>query len=154
MALLLKPNSSMLIPQIAMGVFGAGLGFAATALLIAVQTSVGWELRGVATASNMFFRTIGGTLAIGAMGGVLVSRLTRDPQMPLQAANALLGPDRGRFLSPDVLRMLEGQLEDGLVINFWIIFGLALGAFVTALFFPQRPAAEGRGVGEVLDPGV
>jgi hypothetical protein len=50
--------------------------------------------------------------------------------------------------------MLEGQLEDGLVINFWIIFGLALGAFVTALFFPQRPAAEGRGVGEVLDPGV
>ncbi len=154
MALLLKPNSSMLIPQIAMGVFGAGLGFASTALLIAVQTSVGWELRGVATASNMFFRTIGGTLASGAMGGVLAARLTRDPQIPVQAANALLGPDHGRSLSPDVLRMLGGQLEAGLVINFWIIFGLAFAAFVTALFFPPRPPREGRVVGEALDEVV
>ncbi len=154
MALLLKPNSSMLIPQIAMGVFGAGLGFAATALLIAVQTSVGWELRGVATASNMFFRTIGGALAIGAMGGVLAARLARDPLIPIQAANALLGPDHGRSLSPDVLRMLGGQLESGLVTNFWIIFALALAAFVTSLFFPERPAGEGRGVSEVLNEGA
>jgi hypothetical protein len=154
MALLLKPNSSMLIPQIAMGVFGAGLGFAATALLIAVQTSVGWELRGVATASNMFFRTIGGALAIGAMGGVLAARLARDPLIPIQAANALLGPDHGRSLSPDVLRMLGGQLESGLVTNFWIIFALALAAFVTSLFFPERQPGESRGVSEVLNEGA
>ncbi|HVG59214.1 MAG TPA: MDR family MFS transporter, partial [Hyalangium sp.] len=69
MALVLKPGAPLLLPGLAMGLFGAGLGFASTALLIAVQTSVGWEMRGVATASNMFFRTIGGALGVGVMGG-------------------------------------------------------------------------------------
>jgi len=39
---------------------------------------VPWQQRGVATASTMFFRTIGGTLAVGVMGGVLSAALERD----------------------------------------------------------------------------
>ena len=46
-------------------VFGVGMGFANTALLIAVQTSVDWSERGIATASTMFFRTMGGAIAVG-----------------------------------------------------------------------------------------
>jgi len=133
----LKAGSSLLIAQLAMAVFGAGLGFAATSLLIAVQTSVGWELRGVATGSNMFFRTIGGTVGIGTMGGVLVSRLTRDPAVPIEAANSLLGPEHGRSLAPEVLRVLGSGLESGLSTNFWIMFAFASAAFLCALFFPR-----------------
>ncbi|HEX8824774.1 MAG TPA: MDR family MFS transporter [Archangium sp.] len=137
MALWLKPNSSLLIPELAMGLFGIGLGFAATALLIAVQTSVGWELRGVATASNMFFRTIGGALGVGLMGGVLVSQLLKDPNVPLAAANELLGPEHGRGLPPDVLKTLSGALSSGLTINFWIICAATVAAFAAGLFFPK-----------------
>src|SRR5206468_1615126 len=75
LALLFRPTSSLAVPRVATALFGIGLGFANTALLIAVQTSVAWRQRGVATASTMFFRTIGGTLAVGALGGVLASAL-------------------------------------------------------------------------------
>jgi len=137
MALLLKPGVPLLLPGLAMGVFGMGLGFAATALLIAVQTSVGWEMRGVATASNMFFRTVGGAVGVGAMGGVLVARLTEDPSVPVSAANELLGPEHGRGLGEEVLRQLSGSLAEGLTANFWIIAATAVLAFAFSFFFPR-----------------
>lgn len=142
MALFLHSGAQLVVAQVAMGFFGAGLGFAASALLIAVQTSVGWDMRGVATASNMFFRTIGGSLGIGLMGSVLVSRLTQDPSIPMSAANALLGPERGRSLDPETLRVLSGALEGGLRINFWLMFAFAACAFLTGLFFPKIGRAE------------
>ncbi|MBM7112433.1 MDR family MFS transporter [Archangium primigenium] len=137
MALLLKPGASILVPQLAMGLFGMGLGFASTALLIAVQTSVGWELRGVATASNMFFRTIGGAVGVGLMGGVMVHALLRDARIPASAANDLLGPEHGRGLAPEVLRSLGDSLGSGLAINFWLICASAVLAFGAGLFFPR-----------------
>ncbi|MBN1203946.1 MAG: MFS transporter [Myxococcaceae bacterium] len=143
LALVLEPGAPLLLPEVAMGLFGAGLGFAATALLIAVQTSVGWEMRGVATASNMFFRTIGGALGVGVMGGVLVERLTADPHIPVSAANELLGPEHGRGLGDDVLRQLSGSLADGLSTNFWIMSAMAVLAFAFSFFFPRvKPGAR------------
>jgi EmrB/QacA subfamily drug resistance transporter len=137
LALVLKPGAPLLVPEVAMGLFGAGMGFAATAVLIAVQTSVGWEARGVATASNMFFRTIGGALGVGIMGGVLVDRLTADPRVPVSAANELLGPEHGRGLDPELMRQLSGSLADGLSTNFWLIAAAAVLAFAFSFFFPR-----------------
>jgi hypothetical protein len=51
--------------------FGAGMGFANTALIVMVQERAGFAMRGVATASTMFFRTIGGAVAVGALGALL-----------------------------------------------------------------------------------
>src|SRR5262249_30253740 len=48
--------------RMASAAFGIGMGFANTAQVIAVQTSVSFKERGVATASTMFFRSIGGTI--------------------------------------------------------------------------------------------
>src|SRR3989454_12019386 len=73
LALLLRPGVSLHVLQAMSAIFGVGLGLANTALLIAVQTSVEWRQRGVATASTMFARTIGGTLAVGAPGALLSS---------------------------------------------------------------------------------
>src|SRR5438067_2458466 len=75
LALLLRPGASLHVPQAMSALFGVGLGLANTALLIAVQTSVEWRQRGVATASTMFARTIGGTLAVGALGAILSAAL-------------------------------------------------------------------------------
>ncbi|ADO68312.1 MDR family MFS transporter [Stigmatella aurantiaca] len=146
MALLLKPGASMLVPGLAMALFGIGLGFATTSLLIAVQTSVGWELRGVATASTMFFRTVGGALGVGLMGGVMVAQLMKDPRVSFSDANALLGPGHGQELSPVLLETLSGALRFGLTINFWIICGCTAAAFAVGLFFPRG----GRDKGTVL----
>lgn len=137
LALVLEPATPLLLPEVAMGLFGAGLGFASTALVIAVQTSVGWEVRGVATASTMFFRTIGGALGVGVMGGVLVKQLTADPRIPVSAANELLGPEHGRGLGSEVLSQLSSALSEGLAINFWIMAAAALLSFAFSFFFPR-----------------
>nr|CAB37973.1 hypothetical protein [Myxococcus xanthus] len=137
MALLLGAQAPRLLPEVAMGLFGIGMGFASTALLIAVQTSVGWELRGVATASNMFFRTIGGAIGVGLMGGVMVSQLLKDPTVPISAANALMSPDHGQDLPADLLATLSGALGTGLSINFWLICAFTVAAFAAGLFFPK-----------------
>src|SRR5947209_9320965 len=47
---------------IAMAMIGSGLGFSSTAFILSVQNAVPWKLRGVATASTQFTRTIGGTI--------------------------------------------------------------------------------------------
>jgi len=154
MALGLKPDAPLLIPQGGMALFGIGLGFTAPALLIAVQTSVSWELRGVATASNLFFRTIGGALGVGLMGGVLVSQLLKDPSVPLSAANELLGPEHGRGLPPELLETLSGALSSGLTLNFWLICAAAVAAFTAGLFFPRvkRDTGPGASVTDVSAP--
>ena len=58
-AVALRPGIPLVAVQAIVLVYGAGLGIANPPLLIAVQTSVPWNRRGVATASTLFFRTIG-----------------------------------------------------------------------------------------------
>lgn len=137
LAFLLKPGASVHMVQAANAAFGAGLGFANTALLIAVQTSVDWKQRGVATASTMFARTIGGTLAVGALGGVLAAALRANPFIPPEAADRLLGPTHGAGLDPGVLGALTASLQSGLGVVFWAIAGIAAVAALVALAFPH-----------------
>src|SRR5438067_3162081 len=110
LALFLRPGASIHTPQAASALFGVGLGLANTALLIAVQTSVEWRQRGVATASTMFARTIGGTLAVGALGAILSAALLRGGSVASDAADRLLGPEHGAGLDPDLRRWLAARL--------------------------------------------
>jgi len=142
LALFLRPGASVHVPQAASALFGVGLGLANTALLIAVQTSVEWRQRGVATASTMFARTIGGTLAVGILGGVLSSALSRDPSIPPDAADRLLGPEHGAGLDRAVLGALSVSLESGLTTVFWLIAGIAAAAAAISLLFPELPAGR------------
>lgn len=121
------------------GAFGLGMGFANTALLLAVQTSVTWDQRGIATASTMFFRTIGGTLAVGVMGGVINAHLMADTALPADAASRMLSRDGLATLAPDLVTRLGDALSGGLHTVFWIVAGMGLVAFVTSLWFPHVP---------------
>jgi len=142
LAAFLRPGASLLVPQAASALFGVGLGIANTALLIAVQTSVEWRQRGVATASTMFARTIGGTLAVGVLGGILASALSGDPSIPPDAADRLLGPEHGAGLDRSVLRALSLSLQSGLATVFWLIAGIAVAAAAISLLFPDLPAGN------------
>lgn len=123
--------------------FGVGMGLANTALLLAVQTSVAWQQRGIATASTMFFRTMGGAIAVGAMGGVLNASLAEDPSIPRDAASRVLSPEGMSSLDPALLDRLGAALAGGLDAIFWIIAGMAAVGFVVALWFPRTQARTG-----------
>jgi hypothetical protein len=74
---------------------------------------------------------------------VLVARLTKDPRVPVSAANELLGPEHGRGLGAEVLRQLSGSLAEGLSANFWIMAAAAALAFAVSFLFPRvKPAAR------------
>lgn len=52
-------------------ILGLGFGLSMTVFTIIVQSAVSWNLRGVATSSNTFFRTLGQTLGVAILGTFL-----------------------------------------------------------------------------------
>lgn len=141
LALSVAPDMTVRQLGLATGLFGVGMGLTNTAVIIAVQSSVTWQQRGVATASTIFFRTIGGTLAVGGLGGVIARELAATPGVPAEAANQLLGPEHGRALPAEVIQSLSGALEHGLHTAFWAIAGFAVSAFCIGLLFPRISVA-------------
>src|SRR5205814_8528682 len=68
---LLQARSTLPYIVVAMLLIGTGLGLMSTAFILSVQNAVPWNLRGVATASTQFFRTIGGTVGVAVMGTIV-----------------------------------------------------------------------------------
>jgi EmrB/QacA subfamily drug resistance transporter len=68
--LLLDGSSSVLQVGATSFVIGLGMGFTAAPTLIAAQTAVRWEQRGVVTASNMFFRSAGSAVGVAVFGAI------------------------------------------------------------------------------------
>jgi EmrB/QacA subfamily drug resistance transporter len=141
LALLIGHGATQMELRVASAAFGVGMGLSNTALVIAVQTSVGFAQRGVATASTMFFRNIGGTVGIGVMGVVLARALLGSGAASAELVSRILGPDR-RTVAPAVLQAIAGDLSRGLLMVAWIIAGLAVAAAVTSLAFPHIDRSE------------
>jgi hypothetical protein len=122
----------------AMLMIGLGMGFMALPYFVGVQSAVPWGRRGVATSSTQFFRTIGGTLAVAALGVLL--------QIELETAGAagrvaaLLDPgERARLPAAalaDTVAALGGGLRDVYLANLL----LAAGAVAIAWAFPAGSA--------------
>ncbi len=146
MALALFTHNGGLPIMVTSALFGIGMGFANIALVIAVQTSVSWEYRGVATASTMFFRINGGAIAVAVMGGILVRALAVDPSIPPDAASRMLSREGMAAIAPELLEKVAGYLEGGLGTIFYAIAGLSVVALIAALLFPDvAPPATSRG---------
>ena len=139
LALSLRPGVRLVVVQGLTFAYGLGLGLANTPLIIAVQTSVPWNRRGVATSSTMFFRTIGGTLAVGILGGVLARALAGSGASP-EVAEKLLGPERS-LLAPSLVAGLSSALQGAMGIVFWAVATIAAGAFAVSLLFPRLEVA-------------
>jgi EmrB/QacA subfamily drug resistance transporter len=142
LAVVLRPGASLRAIQLVTACFGAGLGLANPPLLIAVQTSVPWNRRGIATASTIFFRTIGGTIAVGLLGGALAHGLARAGADPA-FVEKLLGPERAA-LDPAAVASVSAALQDAMAVVFWAGALIATGAFLVSLAFPRVEIAPPR----------
>ncbi len=83
-------GSSSGVWQVAASCFvvGLGMGLVASPTLIAAQSSVGWSERGVVTANNLFFRSIGSAIGVAVFGAI---------------ANATLGGATASTVTPSAL---------------------------------------------------
>lgn len=144
--LLVSPDTGRLPAAAGAGLVGIGMGLSATAMLIAVQNSVGWSQRGVATALVQFSRTIGGAVGVAVLGTLLTAQLTSrlsGLDTSLQGANALLDEDVRAGLAPDMLHFLSTALASSLHVVFLTMLGLAIAAAVlVVLFFPRGTVEE------------
>ena len=150
LVMLLQVSSTLRYIVVAMFVIGTGLGMMSTAFILSVQNAVPWNVRGVATASTQFFRTIGGTVGVALMGTILnlqmASRfapiLASYPsvvaQLPKNIApsNVLLTPDVRQLLPVDFLNQLQTALAQSLFWVYALMFALAVIGFATMFLFP------------------
>jgi EmrB/QacA subfamily drug resistance transporter len=120
------------------GALGLGMGMAVSSSLIAVQTSVRWERRGTVTASSIFFRTMGGALAVATFGSMLGYALSQS--FPPDVIARVLGPDRAAHV--ELTGPLVSALASGIHRLFVIMGAGGAFAFATALLFPATPPTE------------
>jgi hypothetical protein len=73
-------------------VIGLGMGFASAPVVVAIQSVVGWEQRGVVTSASMFARTLGSALGVAVFGAVANATLSaRLAQAPAALAGRVPG---------------------------------------------------------------
>jgi EmrB/QacA subfamily drug resistance transporter len=72
---LLSREATALQAGAAAFVVGVGLGLSSSPTIVAVQTTVDWTRRGVATGTNMFSRSIGSAVGVAIFGAIVNSTL-------------------------------------------------------------------------------
>ncbi len=121
-------------------VLGVGMGLANTSLLIAVQESVTRAERGVATATAMFSRTIGGALSVGALGGLLGAQLSG--KVPPSVLDALVSHGHGASTSAHDAAY-EAVIGAAMRPMFYVVTALGVVSFAAGIAFPRvRPPEQ------------
>ena len=121
---------SWILP-IVMLVIGFGFGFVMTVCTVIVQSSVQWNLRGTATASNTFLRTLGQTVGVTVFGALFNMSLqnhlvNQKMQIPASEMNRLLDANELSSLPAGLLSGLRETLALGMHHIFLILIGIAL----------------------------
>src|SRR5581483_3851305 len=143
-------DASILMFGLVLGICGFGFGCIVAPVTIAVQNSVDWAQRGVATATTVFFQSIGRSVGVAVLGVALNAQLLAllGDDGPGQgnrvaAVTELLDPAQTATLDPAVAAALRHALEQGLH-GVFLLMGLAalIGLVVVLLCMPGGRAAE------------
>jgi MFS family permease len=105
--------------SLACGFVGLGLGPSSLSQVLVIQHVVPEERRGVATSLVPFSRTVGGSIGVGALGGILAAGLAQRLGPAADTAGSLL--TGGAATSP-ALRL---AIERSLLPVFAVLFVLA-----------------------------
>ncbi|MDZ5712913.1 MDR family MFS transporter [Jeotgalibacillus haloalkalitolerans] len=144
---LMKPEYGPLWPAISSFFVGVGMGLTTTSFIVSIQSSVPWNLRGAATAANMFMRNLGSTVGVALLGGILNSSIrstfeeSENPavqSLGVDAVNRLLEAEQRSQIEPGVLEQLQLAMTDGLNIVYFIVFAFAVISLFFILFLPRK----------------
>lgn len=133
-------------------VTGVGFGLLNTTYVVAIQSSVGWAQRGVATASNMLMRNVGNATGAALLGGVLNLHLGRHLErsglagsVPPDAVRELIGEGGPRGgLDAAALPLLREGLSQGLHLVLWAIVLFTAAALLVSWRVPDLAPRDGR----------
>lgn len=127
-----------------MVLIGFGMGLAVTPFTVLIQSAVGWNLRGAATASSTFMRSLGQTVGIAIYGTWFNHAMSAYAKSHGNGALAGQGQDMNQMLNPaalshippQVLKFMKEMLEHGLHTVFVAVFVTAVLGLAVTLFMP------------------
>jgi MFS family permease len=142
---------------IVLAITGFGFGPCSMSYLMAAQEAVTWQQRGIATSSIQFFRTIGGAIGIGVLGG-LFNILIRPGMAQLEAKGvhpaSLLDPHMRSELPADVLRDSQQMIASGLKWVFAAMVVFAVVQFLLTMLMPNKRSDRPVSASEALEASV
>jgi EmrB/QacA subfamily drug resistance transporter len=127
-------------------VVGVGLGYTSSPTLVAVQSVVGWQSRGVVTGTNMFARSIGSALGVAVFGAIanasLAARFAHPPagtkgRLPKSADDAALVLDPHSGVGSSVREFVRAALTTATHHVFIGVAVLAVTMLVAVLLMPR-----------------
>lgn len=138
----LTPEKGPVWAGIASFFIGVGMGMTTTSFIVGIQTSVDWEIRGIATSANVFMRSLGSALGVALLGGILNSYIQGQIQaenlageVSVDSVNELLAGN-----AADLTIKARSVLESGLTGGLHIIYiGMFLMAVVSFFFIFLMP---------------
>jgi len=145
-------NASVAWASAACAVIGAGLGPSSISQVLAIQHVAPERHRGVATSLVPFFRTVGGSIGVGVLGGVFAAGVAARLGSGMEAASRLLaGPHAAGAaehiaVAPDLFRH---AIESSLLPVFAVLLGLAALNLFLSSSFPETTVSRA----EVSKPG-
>ncbi len=136
-----------------LAVSGIGMGFVSIPTLLIVQKSLLASDLGVATSSQQFARTLGGTIGIGVSGGLVTTKMMAALQglagsslndsftgslAARLASNveSLFQPDIQKTLPPVVRESLQSAMGTSVEIVFWCALAAALISLALCCYLP------------------
>jgi EmrB/QacA subfamily drug resistance transporter len=124
---------------------GIGIGSVMQNLVLVAENSVDPRQLGVATAGVAFFRTLGGTVGVAALGSVVAWRVsTLAPRLAEEASVDLSGVDLSRLneggpLPSPVQQVVAESYSRGVGDAYFVCAALAALAVLCILFLPSTP---------------
>jgi EmrB/QacA subfamily drug resistance transporter len=142
----LSPEAGPLWAAVGSFVIGVGMGLTTTAFIVSIQSTVTWEQRGIATASNSFMRNLGNTIGAALLGGVLNSaikaKLTGHSELgdhlSLDSLNILLSESERSQLTKNTKLLLQDTLTESLHTVYLVVFVFAVISMVLVAMLPKR----------------
>lgn len=142
----LSPEAGPLWAAVGSFVIGIGMGLTTTAFIVSIQSTVSWEQRGVATASNMFMRNLGNTIGAALLGGVLNSAINAKltghselaNELSLDSLNILLSESERGQLPLNVKALLQDSLSGALHTVYLVVFIFAVISLLLVALLPKK----------------
>lgn len=141
----LSPDDGPLWAAFGSFMIGVGMGFSTTSFIVSIQSTVPWQKRGVATASNMFMRTLGSTIGAALLGGILNSRIQEhlkengmNGEFSLDSTTLLLNEEQRNQLSESMRTLLQDGLTSALQTVYLVVAAFAVISFLLILLLPKK----------------
>jgi EmrB/QacA subfamily drug resistance transporter len=143
----LNPEAGPVMAAFGSFLIGAGMGFTTTSFIVSIQSTVSWQQRGIATASNMFMRNLGNTIGAALLGGILNNQLSSylhkqnqmiEGNVSIETTNVLLNVTERDKLPRDVLEVLQEGLTQSLHSVYFVVFIFAIVSFFLITLLPKN----------------